>query len=629
MFSVSKETSKFDKYVLPRSSDACTQPNEGTVVSIDKRGNPVSYFEDSVWDFNSFFSLSNEVAALYRITFHPEKHNPKLLIELKQRAYFLICGAKKELLTLEGDTFRKITHVIDCVGKVDLSLRLFRGTDINSFALLGNELVFSQLLHSLREYSVETVKKRLHSLSVLTQTNQYFPDQYHYSLSLPEGKSINQIAKQYASSGKGHYPTVIPAIYEQLMGRLIADVNAAYENLDDLDDVKIYAAKHRLTERQALLEFKMIRGACFVACSAFTGMRVSELASMDSDSYKETDLDGITLCTLRSWTKKLEVLPREDTWACSPICKKALGVLVKINDKYRSNKGDIYCEPKFGFSGDDINRQLNCKNLNKASFSLIFHDYSRHINISYVPAEMNEVYQLLNSYVPKAYNPIQKREDGSLYWRLSPHSLRRSLAHFVIGNGLVSLAALKHQFKHISLAMTAIYASHSDVLTLLGIENPANVKKDIENAEVDSHRAYLHDMLDNPEDQSGGYIKAFEGDPKVLTEEQFRELEKKTRGANKSTGYGRCFAGFKCKMEHLFEPSSCVGRDCENLNINRREASRWQDRHKRIGLKIQQMKDMGFYNQNTLARELTDIRTAEKVMRDHNIEFERFNLGDL
>ena len=41
------------------------------------------------------------------------------------------------------------------------------------------------------------------------------------------------------------------------------------------------------------------------------------------------------------------------------------------------------------------------------------------------------------------------------------------------------------------------------------------------------------------------------------------------------------------------------------------------------------MKELGFYNQNTLARELSDVRAAEKVMKDHNIDFNRFNLGAL
>ena len=240
---------------------------------------------------------------------------------------------------------------------------------------------------------------------------------------------------------------------------------------------------------------------------------------------------------------------------------------------------------------------------------------------------MDEVYRLLNTVVPTQYNPIKKNGDGMFYWHFSTHSLRRTFAHFVVGNGLVSLAALKHQFKHISLSMTAIYASHAEVLTLLGIENPGNIKKTVEDAEVESHRSYLKDMVDNPKQQSGGYIKTFEGDPSVMTEMQFDSLVKQTQGAGKSTGYGRCFSGEKCSMEHLFEPSCCVGKDCENLNINQEEGQRWKDRHQRIVKKLQQMKELGFYNPNTLARELSDIRAAEKVMRDHCIDFIRFDLG--
>lgn len=485
-----------------------------------------------------------------------------------------------------------------------------------------------------KKNSEKTVKIRLEALSVLTQLNKHFPEQRQFSLGIPEGKSLKQIAKQYSSSGKGHYPTVIPVIYEQLMGRLIEDVNPAHEKLKDLRDIKAYAKKYGITERQAYDEFRAIEGACFITLSAFTGMRISELTQIDSTSYKEVDLDGIKLCTLRSWTRKLEKLPREDTWACAPICKKALEVLSALNDDYRANKGDIHCSPRFRFdgnygAGDNINRQLSDVVLNTINFRNLFTDYSKHLDITYDPDEMDDVYGLLNPVIPTQYNPIKEREDGTFYWHFSTHSLRRTFAHFVVGNGLVSLAALKHQFKHINLSMTAIYASHAEVLTLLGIENPANIKKAVEDAEMERHKTYLRDMIDHPEEQSGGFMKTFEGDPNAMTEEQFEDLAKQTKGANKSTGYGRGFAGFKCKMGHLFEHSSCLGRDCENLNINQEEALRWQERHERIAGRLQQMKGMGFYNQNTLARELTDIRAAEKVMGDHNIEFERFELGAL
>ena len=363
MYSLSFDVAKFEKYSLPQVSGQYVMPDDRTVVSIDKDGNPVSYFADDTWDFNAFFNLSGEMKSKYQIKFFSKQHQPKLLIELKQRIYFLIWGAKGELLHIEGDTFRKFSQCWNIATQANLALRCFKGSSIESFSMLGNELVFSQILHNCKALSKQTITLFLQSLSVLTQVNRHFPVQSYFSLGLPEGRTINQIAKQYAYSGKGHYPTVIPAIYEKLMGRLVQDVSDAYEKLSDLSDVIAYAKKYSLTEKQAVNEFRMIEGACFMTCSAFTGMRISELTKIDSTSYKEIDLDGIQLCTLRSWTKKLEPLPREDAWACAPICEKALAVLTVLNDNYRSKKGNIHCSPRFSFkgknrSGDNINKQL-------------------------------------------------------------------------------------------------------------------------------------------------------------------------------------------------------------------------------------------------------------------------------
>ncbi|MBB1319161.1 site-specific integrase [Shewanella sp. SR43-4] len=634
MHSISMDLSKFEQYALPQSSGQFVMPNDKTVVSVDKNGNPVSYFWQDKWDYNAFFNLTKEIKSKYQINFHSDKHNPQLLLELKQRVYFLIWGAQGELLSMAGDTFRKFSQCQLIQKQVNNPLRVFKGTAIHSFSLLSNELVFNQLLHDSKALSEESLRNILKSLSVLTQVNKHFPEQSHFSLGIPEGKLFNQIAKLYSSTGKGHYPTIIPVIYEHLMGRLMKDVTAAHKKLADLRDVKSYAKKYGQTERQAVDEFKMIEGACFMSLSAFTGMRISELTQINATSYKEVELDGLKLCTLRSWTRKLEKLPREDAWACAPICKEALEVLIVLNDEYRSNKGDIHCSPRFRFdenrgSGNNINSQLKDADLNTTNLGQLFTRFSKSLDITYAPDEMDEIYRLLNPVVPARSNPIKAREDGTFYWHFSTHSLRRTFAHFVVGNGLVTLAALKHQFKHINLSMTAIYASHADVLTLLGIENPASVKKAIEDAEMENHIIYLKDIVDNPDEQSGGYIKSFDGDPRVMPEAKFNELIKQTKGSNKSTGYGTCFAGEKCGMGHLFEPSTCVGRECESLNINQAEATRWQDRHQRIGMKMQQMKELGFYNQNTLARELSDIRAAEKVMRDHSIGFERFELGAL
>ncbi|HAV1362134.1 TPA: site-specific integrase [Vibrio parahaemolyticus] len=718
MYSISHDHALFEKYALP-IDEAYPMPTARTVVSVKRDGSPASYFEDDAWDFNDLFNTKNEVKSNYTLKFQAQKHNPKLLLEFKQRMYWLIWGGKETLLSMEGKTFRKLEQIRSIQTNVDLLLRVFANTSINVFSYISSDIVFSQIKESLRGASEKVIVKKLDALSVLTQVNSHFPESARFQIPYQEGETARKVAKKYAAYGRGHYPTVIPVIYEQYLCRLIQDVESAYrdflggrdleadaeaeyrslqtehdieqdietlyqeliveieveekakskgislqEVLDDyrdkakdevesiyrskahrgvidtykkdniLLDVKAYAQSKGLTEKQATKAFRMIEGACFGTCSAFTGMRVSELTQIDGDSYKEVDIDGVKLCTMRSWTDKLEKLSREDTWACAPICEKALLILTVLNDKYRSVSGDIHLSPRFSFkgkgcTGDTINRQLKDLQLNTKNLGHLFYDYSLHIDICYLPEDMDEVFNLLNPIVHKKYYPIQKNGRGELYWRFNPHSLRRTFAHFVVGHGLVSLASLKHQFKHIHLAMTAIYASHSEVLTLLGIQNPAEIKEKIQEKEIESHSEYLKDMIEHPEEQSGGFMKFMSGEPMVVGDARFNQLVEDTKGANKSTGFGTCFSGELCSMGHLFEPSKCVGRDCENLNVNKAEAENWVIRRERCIKKIEKMKEMEMFNRSSLATQLSDIRAAEKVMADHNIQFEKYRVEAL
>lgn len=720
MYSISHDHTLFEKYALP-NDEAYPMPTAKTVVSVKRDGSPVSYFGDDYWDFNDLFNTKKEKKSNYTLSFQAQKHNPKLLLEFKQRMYWLIWGGKETLLSVEGKTFRKVEQIKVIQQNADLLLRVFSNTSINVFSYISNDIVFTQIKESLRGEGEESITKKLDCLGVLTQVNSHFSESARFHIPYQEGETARKVAKKYAAFGRGHYPTVIPVIYEQYLFRLIQGVESAYrsfldgrdfeadveaeyrslqtehdieqeietlyqelivdieveekakssgispqEVLDDyrdkakdevesiyrskahrgvidaykkdnvLLDVKGYAQSKGVTEKQAIDAFRMIEGACFGACSAFTGMRVSELTQIDGGSYKEVDIDGVKLCTMRSWTDKLEKLSREDTWACAPICEKALLILTVLNDKYRSVSGDIHLSPRFsfkgegkGWTGETIHRQLKDVQLNTANLRKLFYDYSLHIDIRYLPEEMDEVFNLLNPIVHEKFNPIQKNEHGELYWRFNTHSLRRTFAHFLVGHGLVSLASLKHQFKHIYLAMTAIYASHSEVLTLLGIQNPAKIKEKIQEQEIESHAEYLKDMVDHPEEQSGGFMKFMSGESMVVGDAGFNQLVEDTKGANKSTGFGTCFSGELCSMGHLFEPSKCVGSDCENLNINKVEAENWVIRRERCIEKIEKMKEMGMFNRSSLATQLSDIRAAEKVMADHNIQFEKYRVEAL
>ena len=179
--------------------------------------------------FNDLFNTTKAPESQYTLAFQSAKHNPKLLSELKQRMYWLIWGGKGALLSVEGaDTFRKIKNLKLVQRYTEHTLRMFFDTSIDSFGYLNNEIVFSQLVESLKGQAESTIVNKLDALSVLTQVNQYFPEYQRFQIPYQEGQTARSLAKKIAGSGKGHYPTVIPVIYEQYLSRVIKGVESAY-----------------------------------------------------------------------------------------------------------------------------------------------------------------------------------------------------------------------------------------------------------------------------------------------------------------------------------------------------------------------------------------------------------------
>lgn len=594
-----------------------------TVVSIDKDGNPISYFGDNSWDYNAFNDGNLKKSEL-TIKFHAEKHNPRILHDLKERCYYLL-WREGELLE-GGKKFRAFSQLQRICENNERTLRVFKNTPINHIAQLSSEIVFGLWKEGVQGKSAETIEKYLEALKALEQVNDCLEPNHH--LALPPFQR-NKLAKKLCGSAKGNFPVVIPQIYDPLLKRLIDDVESASDEINQLDDVRAYALNNNVTERQAVEHFKCIEGSCFMTLTAFAGMRVSELVTVTSDSYYVIDVDGIEMPALSLKTIKLEKgIKREDIWACAPICKKTLKVLTKLWSKDRDDPTNIRQRPKFIFDGRygagvNIKSHKGCLKLIRNELSRIFSEHSERLNFIYDPETMDEAYKLLNPRVNPAKDPRVKQRDGSIYWRMSTHSLRRSFAHFCYGHGVVSLGALKQQFKHVSITMTAIYSEHADVLALLGIKQDKVLQKELQRNEMDYHKTYVDDLIKHPESQSGGFK------PKVFKAEDYETFVKDTAIANSSTGYGRCFAGDKCSMNHIFEPSGCVVKDCENLNINTEEALRWKARHMRLSDSITKMMMSGFVNRHTLGREISDLRAAEKVMRNHHIEFIRFEVSTL
>lgn len=238
MYSISHDHALFEKYTL-LNNEAYPMPTARAVVSVKRDGSPASYFEDDVWDFNDLFNTKKDRKSNYTLTFQAKKHNPKLLLEFKQRMYWLIWGGKETFLSMEGKTFRKVEQINNIQKYVDLLLRVFANTSISAFSYISNDIVFLQIKESLRGWSEETIARKLGALNVLTQVNSHFPESVRFLIPYQEGETVRKVAKKYAAYGKGHYPTIIPVIYEQYVSRLIKDVESAYRDFLGGRDLEI------------------------------------------------------------------------------------------------------------------------------------------------------------------------------------------------------------------------------------------------------------------------------------------------------------------------------------------------------------------------------------------------------
>ncbi len=589
------------------------------IVSVDSDGVVLSRFLDNEWVFTQYDISGTSSRSEYTIKWNPKHHNPSLLNDLKRRTLLLI---KPEDDSLDGD--RKavaVKTVCNDTASVKRILRSFKGSNVHHLAAFSHPIIFQKLCDVIRDlkYGVQTVEGILSGFKRLEYANISLPKEEHLVFDFER----NKLAKKLGKSGKGANPVIIPELYSLVLGLIIDTIEDGSKRIDELKNTKAYAIQNEITEQEAYWEKEYITAVCFMSLMAFTGMRISEVVSLHLHSYDVVDILGIESSILKGKTYKLEDgNERADIWCCAPICEMAINVIHKLWYDERINPNDIMELPR-----DSSLSRVSRIQLDRANMRSILTKASNQMQLPY-KEEWETSYLLLNSTVNTSRDPRKRNKDGSYYWHLSTHTWRRSFAHFGVGNGLISIASVKQQFKHICIGMTSIYAARADVITLLAIREDKTLIKEINRAKREYTTDYLKKTFSDESLASGGFANSILGDekPRVLTDEEFTKLESSSYTASKSTGYGRCFGKEKCSMNHVFEPSGCIASDCENLSINAEEALRWKTRHKRLSDSLSKMFDSGFINKNVLARELCDLRAAEKVLSDHDIKFKVFEI---
>ncbi|EAP96285.1 hypothetical protein V12B01_25004 [Vibrio splendidus 12B01] len=607
-----------------------------TPVSVDN-GVVISIIQDDVWDYNQYNKQKRAPKGNYQLRWKEEHHNPNLLKDLRRRANYLFnydkYDQKDDSLQYDRKGVTKLVIARD-IGKALNVLTCFKDTNINNLGALSHPIVWGMVEDELRsrKLGTQSVEGYLTAICRLMDANKFIPEHEHFIVNIAR----NQLAVQLAAEGKedkGSTPTIIPEVYSTVLAKMIGTIENAYENIDEWSlTTNEYALKNGIIAQEAYTQKKLITAVCFNACIAFTGCRISELITFHKNSYHEIEILGIVAPMLSGSTSKLESgIDRDDIWCCAPICEKAIEIVHSIWEKERKEPDNISELPNYtwkkkeGFVGE-ISKMRKPTNLDTANMISLLELASEAHGIIYDP-EWDESYESLNSTVMSSRDPRRLNSEGKFAWHFSTHTWRRSFAHFGVGNGIVSLASVKQQFKHLCISMTGIYSASSDIIALLAINDDPTLKKELNNARKEYNDEYLSQTFSDENMASGGFAETVLGDiadPMVVSEEKYQDLLKNSKKAARSTGYGRCFGEEKCDLNHVFEPSGCIESNCSNLCINDEEAARWKERHRRMSASVMKMLANNMINPNVFGREISDIRAAEKIMTDHGIEFTKF-----
>jgi len=572
-------------------------------------GVSINQFSAQKWDFQEY-NITNATPSAYSITWNKSYENIPIYRDLKVRAALLLYGKTSSTFTSKK---RKKSVTITCIKQcLQLVAYIIKnwGAVPDTLVTLSHPIFFEDVKGYLRakKYGVATIESHLTSYSILSDANEFLPEDL--SIYFPI-ENRNALANELGAKGKGNHPTIIPELYGKILGRLIELVNWYHMQLGGNKEIQFGEMGSPLNTydfRRAAL------GLGYTTCMAFSGMRLSEACFLHKDSYETVDYEGVVTSLLNSSTVKLEQgAVRTDVWVCSEICKKAIEVIDM------ALKGDWEHLP---INNVKRNHQKSRIKNNKTNVGTCISEFKeKHLQFEY-KKDWDESYNLLNSNVNA--DPRRSSDDGKIYWYLNNHTWRRSFAHFAVGNDLACIGSLKQQFKHIFVGMTMIYTSASTILALMQVKASPKLMKDLARSKKYYNEKYLDSVVCG--EASGGFAESFvvDGQPRVLTDQEFSTLEKSNHTASRSTGFGRCFGTEKCSVSHVFQPSSCIENNCENLSITAEEAVRWKVLHNACVKHIRNMLNNSTINRNTMGRELSDLRAAEHVMRLHKIEFTEF-----
>lgn len=195
----------------------------------------------------------------------------------------------------------------------------------------------------------------------------------------------------------------------------------------------------------------LLRTACFFVLGLLTGMRYSELISLEEGCTRTETRDGVTFNYIKAFESKTKKGMGE--YLTADLGIQVIRLLERISEPYRKAKQADYKSAASDPSQDDIER-LRRQSEARTDGDRLFLYATKATRGGGIAVPTNEMMNL---------NMKSLAEAAGSDWNLTNHQMRRTFAWTFARHKLGNLLFLKEQMKHSSLSMTQMYAASPSI----------------------------------------------------------------------------------------------------------------------------------------------------------------------
>lgn len=579
-------------------------------ISISRSGDVISVFDDILWDFTPYIRANskNIIINFACLAFDDGSHltDPQhntLLLSVKTYFYarlvvqnghkllsyqsliaywesrvrpligWMVNNGFKKLSDLTSDAcILYVEHCRKCYAKVGggRAKRLAKNTLFVRYALLESFWAFREYLpdslpqHPWPNQSAISLSGKS-TVGGRETTTEQIPDRLM--------SALIQGALRYVSDGYG--TSLLDCRDAHNEGRCITSYlkGLQIQNYRDHNDV--------------LTEIRRLRTACFIIISAFSGMRISEVMSLEVGCYYEHEgWDGQIYGWLKGTTFKLEEDPMPAEWMVPPVVKDAIDLLTRVSAPIRAKLGKKIeaLQSKLSsvtYLDEALRRKDEVKvyELEKMARCLFLVQYGHfsHMTEQGMREALRPFCDFLRLKVE--FTDLEQVRDKSKVkvgeiWPLTSHQFRKTFARYVARCILGDVRYLREHFKHWSLDMTLSYAwNEDDILdpTLIDeiLDEHQELQSEIVQGWVDFNRNQALAGV------GGKAVESVRGRSRVLVATDPGAVARQISKGYFLRGLGHSWCTEKeCRGKGIYSVTEC--KECENRIIDESHIPMWK-----------------------------------------------------